>query len=288
MAGAVTGRTWSLDDIKYLRENYPTKTNTVLMKEMDRSDSALRTKADRLGIGKNYNWKINKVNLTPSPSLSYLIGVIFGDGCVTIMERPTGRTNYNIDLDVIDRDFVDAFNDALFGVLGKRYAVCQFANRYQVRGQSKILYTLLKGKDVNRVKHLIEPFPCDFIRGFADSEGSVCISKCNGYPWLKISIGCTNQVVIEYINSLLKAQNVRSAITTKQPSGRFSIKKDGSIIVSKKMMYILNIYDKSSMKLYTDKIGFSIARKQNTLLEYWQKYPTWRKNPLSERQLFLV
>jgi intein-encoded DNA endonuclease-like protein len=282
MAATLTWRPWTPEDLQYLKDNYPVKTNAVLMQEMNRSDTSLRTKADRLGIEKKYNWKINKVDLTPSPSLSYLIGVIFGDGCVTIMERPTGRTNYNIDLDVIDKDFVDAFNDALFVVLGKRYAVCQFANRYQVRGQSKILYELLKGKDINKVKHLVEPFPCNFIRGFADSEGSVCISKCNGYPWLKIAIGCTNQAVIEYINSLLKAQTIRSTVVMKQPSGRFGIKKDGSIIVSKKMMYILNIYDKSSMKLYTDKIGFSIARKQNTLLEYWHKYPTWQHRPIRE------
>lgn len=260
------GTKWSQDEIEYLEKNYPHKDNRSLGNEMGRSELALRTKAYRLEITNMYDWRTNKPLLVPSPSLSYLIGVVFGDGSVNMMRRKTGRTNYNIDLDVKDRDFIDTFNDALHDILGKYYSVNQYDGRYQVRGQSKVLYFLLKDRDIDSLRKFIEPFPADFIKGFADSEGWITIYNNNGYKGVSLGLANTNQGIIAFIEMLLQKFGVRTHFY-ERPIGKTSIKHDGSIITPRKPIFNLVIHDKTSIRLFAEAIGFSIERKQKRLME---------------------
>lgn len=256
---------WSKEELEYLRTHYHLQDNRSLANEMGRSEVALRTKAYRLEI-KRGDWRSNRPDLTPSPSLSYIIGVIFGDGSPNMVRRKTGRTNYNIDLFVTDKDFADAFNEALYQVLGRRYAVTPYGNRYQVRGQSKVLYLLLKDRDLDSLRKFIDPFPTDFIRGFSYSEGSACLYRIKGYKYVKIDLPNTNSEVVVFIKSLLQLLNIRAHFH-ERPIGKKSVKRDGSVIIPKKPMFNLNICDKTSIKIFSEKIGFSIGRKQNRLME---------------------
>lgn len=261
------GTKWSQDEIEYLKKNYPHKDNLSLSREMGRSEFALRTKAYRLRITNMYDWRTNKPRLTPSPSLSYLIGVVFGDGSVNMMRRKTGRTNYNIDLFVKDRDFAEAFNEALYQVLGGRYAINQWQDgRYQVRGQSKILYLMLKDRNLDSLNQFIEPFPADFIRGFADSEGTIGVYNNNGYKAARIQLYNTDHDAIRFIEWLLQSLNIRTHFSERS-AGKTSIKRDGSLITSRKPIYQIAIHDKASIKIFAGKVGFSIGRKQNRLME---------------------
>lgn len=268
MKGGVTksGTRWSKDEIEYLKKSYPHKDNRSLSGEMGRSEVALRTKAYRLRITNTYDWRTNKPLLTPSPSLSYLIGVVFGDGSVNMMRRKTGRSNYNIDLDVKDRDFIDIFNDALHDILGKYYSVNQYDGRYQVRGQSKVLYFLLKDKNLGSLRKFIDPFPADFIRGFADSEGSICLYNNNGYKGARIDLANTNHEVMAFIKSLLQSLNIRAHFH-ERPISKTTTKRDGSVIIPRKPIYQVAIHDKTSIKIFAEEVGFSIGRKQNRLME---------------------
>jgi len=266
LRGVTSGyRPWTLDEIAFLKANYPHKENKTLSNEMGRSEVALRTKAHRFSI-KRGDWRSNRPDLTPSPSLSYIIGVVFGDGSPNMVRRKTGRTNYNIDLFVTDKDFVDAFNEALYQVLGRRYAVTPYGNSYQVRGQSKVLYFLLKDRNLDSLRKFIDPFPTDFIRGFADSEGSICLYRSNGYKATRIDLPNTNSQVVVFIKSLLQLLNIRAHFH-KRPIGKKSVKRDGSVIIPKKPMFRLDICDKASIKIFSEKIGFSIRRKQDKLME---------------------
>jgi len=260
-----SGTRWSADELERFRGNYPHKSNRSLSVEMGRSEVALRTKACKLGI-KRCDWRTNKPNLTPSPSLSYIIGVIFGDGYVDKSNKK--RTNYNIDLDVNDRDFIDTFNEALYHVIGKRYSIQSHDGRYQVRGQSKFIYFLLKDKNLATLTKFIEPFPLDFIRGFADSEGSICVYNNNGYTSAKIIFCNTNLEVMEYIRQLLIHLGIIITIHSRETDGKIGIKKDGSIIRSHKVLYRMEINRKADISKYASVVNFSIARKQNKLLEF--------------------
>lgn len=265
MKGGVTKRRWSASEIEYLMQNYPHKDNLSLANDMGRTEVALRTKAYKLGV-KRGDWRSNKPNLTPSPSLSYIIGVVFGDGSPNMATRKTGRTNYNIDLFVTDKDFTDAFNDALYQILGRRYAVQLYGDRYQVRGQSKTLYFLLKDRDLDSLKEFVDPFPADFIRGFADSEGSIGVYSNNGYKGARLGLCNTNHEVMPFIEMLLQKFGIRTH-SSEHPPGRTSIKRDGSLITSRKLLYRIVIHDKASLKIFAEEVGFSIGRKQEKLME---------------------
>lgn len=256
---------WSTAEIEYIKKNYPHKDNRSLGNEMGRSELALRTKAYKLGI-KRGDWRSNKPNLTPSPSLSYIIGVVFGDGSPNMVTRKTGRTNYNIDLFVEDRDFIDAFNDALYDILSRRYAVNPYGNRYQVRGQSKTLYFLLKDRNLDSLRQFIDPFPADFLRGFADSEGSPCVYSNNGYKDRRLELSNTNHEIVAFIVMLLQRLGIRTH-SSERPPGKTSIKRDGSLITSRKTLHLIVIHDKASLKIFAEEVGFSIGRKQKKLME---------------------
>jgi intein-encoded DNA endonuclease-like protein len=119
--------------------------------------------------------------LKPSEELAYVIGVKVGDG-YTYRKRRV-RKGYNdvmIGLEAKDREFVEEFARCLAKVLGRKQIRPRFRDdvgKYVVEVGSKTLYELLrKPVDLDRLKKYIEH--CErcvaaFIRGFADSEGSV-------------------------------------------------------------------------------------------------------------------
>jgi intein-encoded DNA endonuclease-like protein len=119
--------------------------------------------------------------LKPSEELAYVIGVKVGDGYVGKKSRV--RKGYNdvmIGLEAKDREFVEEFARCLAKVLGRKQIGPRFRDgvgKYVVEVGSKTLYELLrKPVDLDRLKKYIEH--CErcvaaFIRGFADSEGSV-------------------------------------------------------------------------------------------------------------------
>jgi len=119
--------------------------------------------------------------LKSSEELAYVIGVKVGDG-YTYRVRSV-RKGYNyvmIGLEARDREFVEEFGRCLAIVLGRKPIKSIYTNnvaKYFVEVGSKTLYELLrKPVDLDRLKKYIEH--CErcvaaFIRGFADSEGSV-------------------------------------------------------------------------------------------------------------------
>jgi len=107
-------------------------------------------------------------NLNPSPELSYIIGVVHGDG---IMYKERGK-DYKIGLSAKDRDFVEEFNRCISRVLGKRkpYPLHpERGGRWGFAAVSVFLYQFLEEWD--RCCGVINQYPAEFVRGFFDSEG---------------------------------------------------------------------------------------------------------------------
>jgi intein-encoded DNA endonuclease-like protein len=211
--------------------------------------------------------------LEPPEELAYVIGVKVGDGYVGKKSRV--RKGYNdvmIGLEAKDREFVEEFAGCLAKVLGRKQIGPRFRDgvgKYVVEVGSKTLYELLrKPVDLDRLKKYIEH--CErcvaaFIRGFADSEGSV---DKNG----RIIIYNTNIELLRYVIGLLKRLDVEST-GPKLNTRRGTIIHDprtGKKYVANKDCYRIYIRSRSSVSFYKH-VGFTIRRKQRRLENYVER-----------------
>jgi intein-encoded DNA endonuclease-like protein len=149
--------------------------------------------------------------LKPSVELAYVIGVVLGDGYIKKKSRV--REGYNhviIRLEAKDKEFVEEFGRCLSVVLGRGpIKPYRLSSRIYdvVEVESKTLYEFLrKPVDLDRLKKYIEH--CDrctaaFLRGFADSEGSV-------YKKGQIFITNTDLRLLTYVQELLKRFGIES------------------------------------------------------------------------------
>ena len=111
-------------------------------------------------------------NLEASPELSYLAGVMLGDGSCARRER---KGDYIIQLGCKDYEFALAFNKCVCTLLKKTrlYSINPDRIYWHVSAYSKALYFFFKGKRVKDFEALAEAYPVDFLRGLYDSEGGV-------------------------------------------------------------------------------------------------------------------
>jgi hypothetical protein len=111
-----------------------------------------------------------KPRLECSPELSYIVGVMLGDGsCLR------GKLAYWINLRVRDREFAEAFRDALIKIdLRPKIDVYNQDGKplYFVRAVSKIFCMWWNSLSLDEIREIVLKYPADFLRGFYDSEGS--------------------------------------------------------------------------------------------------------------------
>lgn len=116
-----------------------------------------------------------KANLEPSPVLSYILGVLAGDGWVV---RVSKSGTYRVGLHNSRKAFADEFAKALENI-GLHCNIFPYINRgwgsklmYRVQASSRMFvdwYDSLSLADVRGIE-----CPREFIKGFFQSEGSVC------------------------------------------------------------------------------------------------------------------
>lgn len=201
-------------------------------------------------------------NLVASPQLAYVIGVVLGDG--SAYKYPIiigGRTNsfhYRVALGCMDKDFTDAFSEALTPILGRKPSISgpDSRGRFVVAVERKDLYEYFVNRGFEGFQEIIEQFPPDFIRGFADSEthvhfGSSVRDACIGFT-------NTNPKLLEYIKDILiRKFGIHSVL-------RLSIRRN-HVNPKWKDCYSLIIKRQKSIIAFARCIGFTIRRKQETL-----------------------
>lgn len=177
----------------------------------------------------------------PSPKLSYVLGVIFGDGYTT----KTKKSAYIIGLHVMDLDFAKVFRESMSRILGKNGYLYKYekTNAYRTEFCSKPFYSFMDDTPLNALFEIASRYPSQFIKGFFDSEGNVNIGK---YNQPRIEIYNQKREYLDFIRSLLLTFNIRSVVRTKRQEN---------------LMYRLCIEDKNSCRLFAEKIDSSIARK---------------------------
>ena len=211
------------------------------------------------------NWFEEK----PSRELSYLIGVMFGDGSITHNSK---KQEYIIKLEAIDKDFVKKFSHCVSAVLDRERDYPIHKNKrgpiYSTHARSKQLYYFIKclKKDFSKAKPFIEVYPAEFIQGLADSEGCPCISASKR---LSCRIGVaysTNLPLLEYAKMLLKREyEIISAIRLHKQAGVTDSIIGGRQITRTKDLYSLEIRPKLNMINFQSNVSFTIKRKREKL-----------------------
>lgn len=155
---------------------------------------------------KSKGWKARKsVKLYPSENLSYILGVLRGDGYVW----STRRGQHWIGLTTIDQDFASIFKSSLEKIgLYCRTRIRKSRNplwhdRYVVEAHSVDFVEKYSSLTPKEIRGLVTSYHSKiaFIRGFYDSEGSICI-KGNGHD---LRMGCTNEQTTMFIFDLVRS-----------------------------------------------------------------------------------
>jgi len=127
---------------------------------------------------------VREFNSTPTTPLGYVTGAMLGDGSAC----EVGDHNYRLRLSVTDKDFAEAFAQAIGSVLGIPSPNVKFLperTAWYVEVSSKLLCEFLGQPVVQTEKAILSSKACasGFLMGFFDSEGSVygrSLSASNG------------------------------------------------------------------------------------------------------------
>ncbi len=211
--------------------------------------------------------------LRPSVELAYIIGVICGDGYATKKSRVIkGYNNVVIGLEAKDREFVEEFGRCLSAVLSRRPIRPRYRKsirRYVVEVGSRTLYDLLrKPVRLDALRGYTEHCKrcmAAFLRGFADSEGSV---DQNGY----IAIFNSDLRLLGYVKDLLERLGIEaSGPRLNAPRGRPSRNlRNGKEYKTNKDVYNIRIRA-SSNRTFCETVGFTIRRKKERLKKYLKR-----------------
>jgi len=104
---------------------------------------------------------IVKPDLSPSPTLAYIVGVMLGDGHIEEYKK-----HYRIRLNTVDLDFAKSFQSALetIGVYSKIYYRTKLSKQssgWSLRGYSKAFYEWYKSLTFDKIAEIAELYPRD-------------------------------------------------------------------------------------------------------------------------------
>jgi hypothetical protein len=129
-------------------------------------------------------------DLDSSETLSWLIGVLYGDGSVF----KAASYDYVVSISVVDKVFRDTFADALESIdlVPSTYTAKKDKRKdqYQARANSKEFWRWWEETSRHTKFGIADEFPAEFVRGVYDSEGSltrtdqIVCSIANQEEWL--------------------------------------------------------------------------------------------------------
>jgi len=161
---------------------------------------------------------IKKVNLSPSPHLAYILGVLKGDGYL----HHSRHNKWLIGLNVKDEAFARRFMRALRGIGLNPSIVRHMGKYFRVYAHSKLLYEWIKSLTIKQIEDFLVDNNLEkyFLRGFYDSEGSYSVCKDRKYglkPFL--SMCNTNQQLMELVRRLFNRLGFHNKVTGPFRSG---------------------------------------------------------------------
>lgn len=255
---------WTKEELAFLIQNYEMMTWREIGQKLGRSRDSIFCKVKQLTLSGKMKGKGGKgYNYVLKPELSYIIGVLLGDGHIV-------KQGYSLRLNSVDYDFCEAFASAFASVLRMQkpptIIYSPSLKQYIVSVGCKKLYNLLKDASFHNLKQIIEKYPAHFIRGLADSEGS--INKTHRriqHHSYKIKITNTNLELLQYVKFLLERYfDIQSYINLSNRKGNAHI-WNGKLIIATKDCYALIIGRKEDILKFFNSISFAIQRKKIAL-----------------------
>lgn len=152
-------------------------------------------------------------NISNSPIISYVLGVILGDGWTYNYKH-----NYFVGLDSIDYVFCKSFFNSLKDI-GLNPNIFLRKKCWRTVASSKIFYNWFKTLKFEDIKKLALNYPLHFLRGIYESEGCLLINrdKKGHKKYFSVIIVNTNKKIISLSNLLLKRKGFNPRINLRKP-----------------------------------------------------------------------
>jgi len=195
----------------------------IIRRQMQRLNIPKRNRSEAATL--DAKKRLKQPNLMLSATISYIIGVILGDG--TIGNK---KNDYRIGLQTHSAAFNKSFEQALdkIGLNAKTYKytrVRKVANGafsdciqtyYHTSALSKVFVDWFKSLDLVAISKLASEYPSDFLRGFYESEGyfskearrRIFRYKERFYTYIikreRIGVAVTNKLLLDLARELSK------------------------------------------------------------------------------------
>lgn len=200
------GSVWTLRETGFLSENIEKMSMVEIAEKLGKSLHSIYGK--KRDLFPNKNLSIRNFDNTPTPKLAYVLGVIFGDGCVTYYRK---QNSYRIYLRCTDKEFAKSFKYALESIGLHPSTVTLVKPRterkkavWRVEAQSKLFYKWFRALSFEKLKLFLKTkeLKREFIRGFYESEGCLYRGQGGTGSWY-IGVCNTNLDLIKLVKSIL-------------------------------------------------------------------------------------
>lgn len=158
-----------------------------------------------------------KLNLSPSKNLAYVLGVCLGDGWVNKPSRQDNR----IGLESTDKEFIVSFRNSLREVGLNPYGIGSRKRKdrsrtWFVNTSNKWFCQWFHKLSYKDLRKLLEKnhFKKEFVRGFYESEGTF---DRNGSRW-RLRIYNTDSDLLSFVGELIKELGYETRITEEKTS----------------------------------------------------------------------
>jgi DNA endonuclease len=198
----------------------------------------------------------------PSWDLSFIIGSFLGDGSFV----EDSDYHHHVKLAVRDQDFAEAFNLAVGHVLDRKTNKLTVTHDlgkvyYESKYSSRPLGLFLNS-NLGELRRYTDAFPAAFLRGLFSADGCASVSTDHNSLRLGIVLGNSDLRLLEFAESMLRMHfDIHSSIYLAKKKGA-TWTNGNKVVVLRKNAYTLRIVRARDVKLFVDRVGFAIRRKQ--------------------------
>jgi intein-encoded DNA endonuclease-like protein len=206
--------------------------------------------------------------LSPPIAYPYLVGVYYGDGCIAKYHPKDKRcpgakyVRLVFILQTKDKDFAETVNGQIFRMFKKRYKIYRRKTGYYwLQTGSNRIACALYGFKLEWLDRLGIDWRISFLMGMFDSEGYVYLNRTQRWQYVRVGLGITSRDLFERIKRYLAELGVMFSESIYNREGY-------------KPLFKLMFQNKDSVRIFTQRIGFRILRKQKILDDWLNE--VWR------------
>lgn len=206
---------YSVEEENFIRKHFNDMTYGEISKLLNRSECAVKAKAERMGLVKERIFNKRYFKEIDDPEKAYWLGFLYADGYVI---KNIKNRNYEVSmqLNIKDRYILEKLNNIIGGCHKIKDTVCderEICGRTSYNIEESILRIYSKDMVLDLEKHgvvqnktnsiifpRVENYFWDFLRGFLDGDGCIYVSKKNKCV---ISFTNSNHKFLEYLRDTI-------------------------------------------------------------------------------------